>query len=371
LAREVIVLEKARHPRPKVCAGGLIPHTLDCLRELGVALAVPNAVVHRARVDVPGRTILHEDRDMCRVVRRDEFDLSLVAACQARDIEVREREKVVHLERDAQGVRVETERGTYHARVLIGADGSGSVVRRQLVPGGRDCVGKAVMCDVPVAGIDWSGFHRERYDFRFTAVPRGLRGYAWAFPCVVGGEPHVNVGVYDVEAYGTGAMLHALLQEELGRLRAPAVPVKSFPIRWYGRGVRIAAPHVLLAGDAAGCDALMGEGISYAFEYGRRAATAAAHALAHGSFDLRAYERDVARSWMGKKLRRLELGTRLFYGRTWRLWFGFAARSPRAQEIGLRWYNGIDGWDRRSGWAALHAWWRGDVGKQAAEQLPL
>ena len=28
LSARVLLLEKARHPRPKVCAGGLIPHTL-------------------------------------------------------------------------------------------------------------------------------------------------------------------------------------------------------------------------------------------------------------------------------------------------------------------------------------------------------
>ncbi len=369
LAREVLILEKTRHPRPKVCAGGLIPHALHCLRELGVPLRVPNAVVNRATVEVPGRTVAYESAELCRVVRRDEFDQSLVEACKQRGVDVREDEKVIAFERDAQGVRIETERGSYHARVVIGADGSGSLVRRQLVNVGRDCVGKAVMCDVPVAGIDWSGFHRERYEFIFTAVPKGLRGYAWAFPCLINGAPHANIGVYAVDARGNGPLLHRLLREHLERLRAPEVPLKSFPIRWYGAGVRIATPHVLLAGDAAGVDALMGEGISYALEYGRRAAAAAAEALSTGDFDFARYE--LGDSWMGKKLRRLEMATRLFYGRTWPLWFAIASRSPQAREIGIRWYNGIDNWDRRRGREALRAWWRGDMRREVAEHMPL
>jgi flavin-dependent dehydrogenase len=369
LAREALILEKAAHPRPKVCAGGLIPHTLQCLRELDVPLRVPNAVVHRANVEVPGRTVAYESRELCRVVRREQFDHLLVEACQQRGIEVRQNEKVLAYERDATGVRIETERGSYHARIVLGADGSGSRVRRELVNVGRDCVGKAVMCDVPVAGIDWSGFHRERYEFIFTAVPKGLRGYAWVFPCVIGGEPHANVGVYAVDARGNGPLLYRLLREHLHRLHAPAVPVKSFPIRWYGEGVRIATPHVLLAGDAAGVDALMGEGISYSLEYGRRAAAAAAEALATGDFELARYE--LGESWMGKKLRRLEYATRLFYGRTWPLWFAIASLSPQAREIGIRWYNGIDNWDRRRGREALWAWWRGDIAHETAPQLPL
>lgn len=374
LAGEILLLDKARHPRPKVCAGGLIPHTLACLRELDVPLSVPHAVVRQARVEVPGRgsgacrTVTYADGELCRVVRRDAFDHSLVMACRQRGVEVREEEKLVALQRDASGVRVETTRGSYHTRVLIGADGSGSLVGRQLVPRERECVGKAVMCDVPVAETAWSGCEEGRYDFSFRDVPRGLRGYAWAFPCLIDDRPHVNVGVYSVSASGSGTLLHRLLREHLDRLEAPRLPVKSFPIRWAGRGARIAAPHVMLVGDAAGVDPLMGEGISFAFEYARRAAVAASCAVARsdgtaGSIDFRGYEETVRSSWMGKKLRRLEMGTRLFYGRTWPLWFAFAARSRHAQEIGIRWYNGVDGWDQRSGWEALRAWWSGEAGR--------
>jgi flavin-dependent dehydrogenase len=359
LAGEVVVLEKARHPRVKVCAGGLIPHTLDCLRELDIPLSVPNVSVCGAQVTVPGRSVAYRGPELCRVVRRDEFDHALVVACRERGIEVREGEKVSSLTRQPDGIRIQTERGAYLARAVVGADGSGSLVRRQLVAAAGTHVGKAVMCDVPVGSVDWRGFAERRYDFSFAAVPQGLRGYLWAFPCLVGGVPHVNVGAYSVGAAGVGKRLHALLDAELTRLQAPGVARQSFPIRWYARGTAVAAPHVMLAGDAAGVDPLMGEGISFAFEYGRRAAAAALRAIATQDFTFADYAAAVHTSWMGRKLRRLNLATRLFYGRSWRLWFAVAARSERAREIGLRWYNGVDGWDRRSGWEALRAWRRG------------
>lgn len=355
LAADALVLEKAQHPRPKVCAGGLIPHTLQCLRELDVPLAVPNVAVQAGRVDIPGRSIAHRDGELCRVVRRDAFDASLVATCRQRGVEVRENEKVVELRREAGAVRVETDRASYHARVVIGADGSGSIVRRRLVAGGRDCVGKAVMADVPVAAVDWSGFREARYDFSFVPVPEGLRGYLWAFPCLIADTPHVNVGVYSVEAHGTGPLLHRLLRAQLDAIGAPPVPVQSFPIRWYGRGVRIAAPGALLAGDAAGVDPLMGEGISFAFEYGRRAASAVVRTYARGDLAFTDYQQEVATSWMGRKLRRLGTAVRLFYSPSWRICFPLAACSRRAQSLAVRWYNGVDGLDQCSVWDLLRA----------------
>jgi flavin-dependent dehydrogenase len=361
LAREAVILEKARHPRPKVCGGGLIPQVLRCLEELGVPLSVPNVAVHRAAVEVPGRTVTYEGEELCRVVRRDEFDHLLVIACRQRGVEVREGEKVVDLKRESHGIRIETESGSYHADAVVGADGSGSLVRRRLFPRAPECVGKAVMCDVPLAQADWSGFQAARYEFNFRSVLDGLRGYAWAFPCLIGGVPHVNVGVYSVDAAGSGPLLHRILREELTRVGAPALPVKAFPVRWYARRVPLAAPRVMLAGDAAGVDPLMGEGISFCFEYGRCAAAEIARGFATSDFAFGSYARSVDGSWVGRKLRRLGLGVRLFYGPTWRLWFAIAANSRTAQEIGIRWYNGVDGWDQRSGWEALRAWWPGDI----------
>ncbi|HJQ85535.1 MAG TPA: hypothetical protein VKA21_15715, partial [Candidatus Binatia bacterium] len=104
--------------------------------------------------------------------------------------------------------------------------------------------------------------------------------------------------------------------------------------------------------DAAGVDPLMGEGISFALEYGIAAADAILDARARRDWSFLAYRRAVARGPLGRKLRRLDLATRLFYGPRQRLWFRIAAASRRAQRIGLAWYNGVDGWDERGALAA-------------------
>ena len=130
---------------------------------------------------------------------------------------------------------------------------------------------------------------------------------------------------------------------------------KAFPIRGYAKPAPLAAPHVLLVGDAAGVDPLMGEGISFALEYGKMAAAEIIRAAEEGDFSFAGYTEGIRYSWMGKRLARLAVATKLFYGRTHRLWFALAGLSPQAQEVGLKWYNGVDGWHQRSGWEAVKA----------------
>jgi flavin-dependent dehydrogenase len=341
LAARTVLLDKARHPRDKTCAGGVIPKAVRLVEELGVRFDVPHARVDAAGIAVPGRTLGVYGRDLCRVVRRREFDASLAWAARDRGVTLREEERVVNVARDGPGVRVETEREAHWAPVVIGADGSGSLVRRALLGGESHPVARAIMCDVPIRRTSWDGYGTRRYDFDFTSCPRGLRGYRWVFPCLIDGEPHANVGVYALPPV-SGARLQAELALELERLGAEPTPRswKAFPIRTYARGV-LAASHVLLAGDAAGSDPLMGEGISFALEYGMLAGDAIVDAHRRGDYEFDGYGTAVDRGPLGRKLRRLEQATRFFYGRWAPLSFRLAAVSPRAQAAALAWYNGV------------------------------
>jgi flavin-dependent dehydrogenase len=354
VAAGTLLLEKAHHPRDKTCAGGVIPKGVRLLAELGVALDVPQVQVDRAGVAVPGARVVVDEPGLCHVVRRRELDARLAWAARDRGVALREGEHVVHIARDGAGVRVETATRTYWAPVVVGADGSGSLVRRALVPGTAGVVGRALMCDVPVAATRWDGYAARRYEFDFTPCPAGFRGYRWAFPCLIDGVPHANVGVYALPPTD-GTRLKAELRAELTRVGGASTEWKAFPIRTYAAGSALAAPRALLVGDAAGVDPLMGEGISFALEHGVLAADAILEARTTGDWSFRSYARAVARGPIGRKLRRLGLGARLFYGRRQRLWFRLAAASPRAQAIGLAWYNGVDGWDERSPLAAVAA----------------
>jgi menaquinone-9 beta-reductase len=77
LASRVLILEKARYPRPKLCAGGLVFDAEVILQRLGLDVSeVPHVDVENIHFDFEskGLKIRMPKRHALRVIRRDEFD---------------------------------------------------------------------------------------------------------------------------------------------------------------------------------------------------------------------------------------------------------------------------------------------------------
>mgnify|MGYP000028155542 CR=1 FL=1 len=81
LAGRTLVLERARHPRPKLCAGGCVADVDNCLRRLGLDLS------NQPHVPVSTMQFLYGDRGFAfqpdpvslRVVRRAQYRLWAMA----------------------------------------------------------------------------------------------------------------------------------------------------------------------------------------------------------------------------------------------------------------------------------------------------
>jgi geranylgeranyl reductase family protein len=330
LARRTLLLDRAAFPRAKPCGGGLTGHAAEAMAALGLELAVPSTPAPRARV----RFGDHERRvDLPRpvhVVRREEFDASLVAQARARGVQVRERTAL-------EGFRVERERVVIRAggadiaaRVLVGADGAGSLVRKRLRP--RDAAPIRLFRGEIAAPASWRGRDDMLYDF--TPMRRGLRGYLWVFP-VPGGRLNVGLMHYPSTRL-SGAELTRLLAEGLREhgIELGAAAARGWPAWGYAPAAPVAAARVLTLGDAAGIDALTGEGIAVAMEHAILAGDAIADGLARGDLSFRGYRRALRRATVGRELALDRRLARLLYGRaSWRSWLSVVLYDPDVLEL--------------------------------------
>lgn len=307
LAGRIVCLDRARFPRAKPCGGGLTGHAHQALRDLGLAVRVPSVACRTGRLIYGQASADVALERPVEIVRREDFDADLVAQARGRGIEIVEGEGVdtFAVDAGARGVSVTTSRGRrLQARVLVGADGAGSRVRKALAPSRADDGAAAVVplrlfrAEIPAPAALRLG---ERMIYDFSPMDHGLRGYVWLFP--VAGD-RVNVGVMHYPSrHLPGAEIERLLRRTLAAHGVHlASPARGWPAWRYDPRARIAGPNLITVGDAAGIDPLTGEGIAVGLEHGIVAADAIAHALESGDFQFAGYAAAVRAATVGREL---------------------------------------------------------------------
>jgi flavin-dependent dehydrogenase len=299
LARRTVVVEKARYPRDKYCAGALGGRGDRILAELGAEVRVPSVDI--AGMSFRARGGEHTERvgGIGRVVRRIEFDHALAERARRAGVRIEEGTRVTSVQRVDVGALVTTSRGELRARAVVGADGVGSVVRRALGLGRGLLRAQVLEIDTEPAPGD-----PPRDILRFDASDGALPGYTWDFPTSVGGEQLVSRGIYHLKWGEAEPDLHAAFAERCARqgLDLERYPNKRFAERGLEPSATLARGSTLLAGEAAGIDPVTGEGIAQAIEYGAMAGRFLAEALVHRR-PIETWTGHVARSRLGLDLR--------------------------------------------------------------------
>jgi geranylgeranyl reductase family protein len=299
---KVVVLERHSLPRDKVCGDFLSPVALVELEALGVTardgFSATN-VIDRAALFLDGKEMIARSipkveglPDHGRVIPRKLIDHWIVLAALRAGAQVWERCSVTRFDTSSERVLV-TLRGpdgerTLRTRLLLGADGSNSIIAR-LLRGHAPAAGGRIFA---VRGYyEGVAGPSNQADLFFAA--ESFPGYYWLFPT---GPDTANVGVGMVlETFPpTQDHLRDLLAKLIAsdpalrrRLRdaTPAGKITGWPLTTYDPQARLVDDRLMLLGDAAGLiNPLNGEGIQYALLSGRWAAEVAAEATRSNDF---------------------------------------------------------------------------------------
>lgn len=311
-AGRILMVDKAVHPREKLCGGGITHLGQNILIRLGLRLEPRSFDIREARLTYEDKSYSFFGNPVFRVVRRDEFDHWLVRTAEKLGVSVRQEEAVLDVSAHDEFVDVYTEKTRYRAKVLVAADGSNSFVRRALKWPGESRVARLLEILTPEDEVSQPEFQDAVAVFDFTRTADGLQGYYWDFPSYVDGRPFMNRGVFDSRILPERPK--AALKEILGNSLADRnrnlkdYVLKGHPIRWWNRRGPFSRSRVLLAGDAAGADPMMGEGISFALGYGKKAAGSIADAFERQDFSFATYKTRLLTDPLFKQL---DIRTRL------------------------------------------------------------
>jgi flavin-dependent dehydrogenase len=347
LLPRILILEKARYPRPKLCAGGLVIDAEIILQRLGLDVSeVPHVDADNIHFDfeASGLKIRVPNRHALRVIRRDEFDNWLARKAKSRGIEIREGVTVKKITPQADKVLIETDRETFCAQVVVGADGSNGTTRRNVFPSAPVHTARVIEVLTPsqpppnttmrirdthplfkssnlgeISEVRWGQAY-----FDFFPVRTNIAGYVWDFPTQVHGEPMRCWGIYDTNmlANEQRPQLKAPLAREMARFGydLESYEIKGHPIRWFSPHNQMSVPRVLLVGDAAGADPFLGEGISIALGYGALAAIEIGEAFQQNKFSFNGYRRRILTSPLGQVLIARWFVAHIIYWFKWK-WF--------------------------------------------------
>lgn len=305
----VLLLDRARFPRPKPCAEYVSPGAVEALHRLGALRAILDErpaplrgmrVVGPDGVGFTGRFL----RGTGLGLPRDRLDLHVAAAAQRAGAQFLQGVTFESLAPARAGVSVRARSGgravDIRARVAIGADGLNSRVAHQLGLARRGGPRRAALV-AHVLGVSGMSDVGEMHV--------GPTGYVGLAP--LGGDVTNVAVVVDLERDRIRGPVCAALQEQLGRFptlhrRLSDVEIVP-PVRAvgpFGRTTRRAsAERVLLVGDAADFyDPFTGEGVYAALKGAELAAECLALALGSDrpGAHLAAYDRMRRQAFLAK-----------------------------------------------------------------------
>jgi flavin-dependent dehydrogenase len=330
---DVVIIDKARFPRPKLCGGGVTFRGTEALSAL-LGSELPGGLRTRA---IQFRSGIGEleivERGVQCIYDRGLLDAALLSVAKERGVEVREEENVSAIEPASDGWTVRTGRRAETYAWVAGADGACGISRRASgLPGG--ITGRLV--EAVYEPIDTAPDPSRLY-FDFDPVARGIPGYAWIFPYPSpdGATDRWKIGIMDGRGRVPGSELRRYTERFAERhgFRLADDKIAGWPERYFDTRARGHRPGLLLVGEAYGIDPLLGEGIAPALFHAQYAATRLKMALDAGTKRIASYERGFLCTPEGRNLRFQMHLADLIYGSSGARWLRVLFDLPRLRAL--------------------------------------
>jgi geranylgeranyl reductase family protein len=263
----VRLIEQHVLPRYKPC-GGCLSLKVDQLLDPGFHEVIERTIYGGTFTShgLDEVTVM-SDRPVAYMVMRDVFDHYLVTEATRAGAILSEGERVRDVQEHPDFVELTTDRGSYRAGFVVGADGVNGVVARRLglVPKRRlaVCVESEVVTDE-----EWTS-PPDTVRIEFGSIPYG---YGWVFP--KGDHYSIGVGgfkdkIHNPRPYYDDFLIEQDLTDSIldERRQGYVIPIFQSPRN------RLQTKRVILVGDAAALvDPFLGEGIYYAIRSAQLAA---------------------------------------------------------------------------------------------------
>ena len=310
----VLLLERTRFPREKVCGDYVEPRGLRILSEMGclepLEKGKPLPITHSATYvdsscryagEIPFYGLSEALPPHGYIIPRDELDTAMLEAAERAGATVQQETALTGVSAGSAGVEVEARQGTEHkrfrSRLVAGAEGANSIVGTSAGILTDDPRHTAVAQRAYAIGVD-GDVGEAVFFFDEQLFP----GYGWMFP-MAEGRVNLGVGILSETRRRLDVHLPALFDEFVERLRLAhprcarlelcAPPIGGIVRTYGGAGANHFDGGVLIGDAGSFVDPMTGEGITPAAESALLAAPvlrAALEARRYDAVQLSGYE---------------------------------------------------------------------------------